>query len=30
MEAAFLRPNMEVEMSIEWPEVILDLGIITK
>ena len=30
MEAEFLNPNMEVEMCIEWPEGIVDLGIITK
>ena len=30
VEAAFLHPNMEFEMYIEWTESILDLGIITK
>ena len=30
VEAAFQNPKMEVEMYIEWPEVILDLVIITK
>ena len=30
MEAAFLHPNMEVDMFIEWPEGIVELGIITK
>ena len=30
VEAAFLHPNMEVEMYIGWPEGILYLGIITK
>ena len=29
-EAAFLYPNMEVEMFIKWPEGIVYLGIITK
>ena len=29
MEEAFLHRNMEVEMYIEWPEGIVDLGIIT-
>ena len=29
VDATFLHPNMEVEMYIEWPEGILDLGIIT-
>ena len=29
-EAAFLNPNTEVDMYIEWPEGIVDLGIITK
>ena len=28
--AEFLHPSMEVEMYIEWPEVIVDLVIITK
>ena len=30
VEAAFLHPNMEVEMFIEWNEGIVGLGIITK
>ena len=30
VEAEFLHPNMEVEISIEWPEDILYLGITTK
>ena len=30
MEAAFLHPNMEVEIYIEWPERIVDLGIISE
>ena len=30
VEATLLHPNLEVEMCIEWPEVIVDLGIITK
>ena len=29
MEAEFLCPNMEVEIFIEWPEIIVDLGILT-
>ena len=29
-EAAFLHPDMPVEMLIEWPTVIVDLDIITK
>ena len=29
VEAAFLHPNPEVKMYIEWPEGILDLGIIS-
>ena len=29
-EAAFLHPNTEVEMYIECPEGIVDLGIMTK
>ena len=28
--AAFLHPNTEVEMYIEWPEGIVDLRIISK
>ena len=28
VEVEFLKPNMEVEMFIEWPEGIVDLGII--
>ena len=27
---SFIHPNMEVEMYIKWPEVIVDLGIISK
>ena len=30
VEAALLHTNMEVDMYIEWPEGIVDLGIITK
>ena len=30
MEAAFIHPDIPVEMSVEWPEGIVDLGIITK
>ena len=29
-EAAFINPNMDVDMFIKWPEVIKDLVIITK
>ena len=30
MEASFVHPNMEVEMFIEWPGGMVELGIITK
>ena len=30
IEAAFIHPNMEVKMYIEWPEGIVDLGIISE
>ena len=30
MEVAFLNSDMPVEMFIEWPEGVLDLGIIVK
>ena len=30
MEATFLHPNIPVEIFIEYPEGIVDLGIITK
>ena len=30
MKAAFLHPDMPLEMFIEWPKGIVDLGIITK
>ena len=30
MEAPFFHPDVPVENLIKWPEVIMDLGIITK
>ena len=30
IKAAFFHPSMEVEMYIEWPEGIVDLGIISE
>ena len=30
IEASFLNPNMEVDKYIEWPEGIMDLGIISE
>ena len=30
LEAAFFHTNLKVEMYIKWPEVIVDLGIISK
>ena len=30
MEAEFLHPDIQIEMFIEYPEGIVDLGIITK
>ena len=30
MKGAFLHPNMEVEVYIEWPKGVVDLGIIIK
>ena len=29
-EATFLHPNMEVDIYIGWPEIIVDLGIISE
>ena len=30
VEAAFIHPNMEIDMYIEWPEGIVDLGFISE